>query len=56
MATVKAIEDCAVMRLEKAAMLGRIRDEPAFSKKFMSHLLARTIRVEEDTRVLVAWA
>jgi CRP-like cAMP-binding protein len=48
MATVKAMEDCAVMRLEKAAVLNLIRDEPAFSKKFMSHLLARTIRVEED--------
>ena len=47
-ATVKTIEDCTVMRLEKSSVLDLIRDEPAFSKKFMSHLLARTIRVEED--------
>ena len=36
------------MRLEKAAMVRVIHDEPAFSEMFIAHLLARTIRVEED--------
>ena len=36
------------MRLEKMAMIRLIHDEPAFSEMFTSHLLARTIRVEED--------
>ena len=36
------------MRLEKAAVIRVIHDEPAFSEMFIPHLLARTIRVEED--------
>jgi CRP/FNR family cyclic AMP-dependent transcriptional regulator len=40
--------ECEIMRLEKATMIRVIHDEPAFSEMFVSHLLARTIRVEED--------
>ena len=36
------------MRLEKAAIVALIHDEPAFSEMFIAHLLARSIRVEED--------
>jgi hypothetical protein len=36
------------MRLEKGAIIGILHDEPAFSEMFVAHLLARTIRVEED--------
>jgi hypothetical protein len=36
------------MRLEKAAMVRVLHEEPAFSEMFVAHLLARTIRVEED--------
>ncbi len=36
------------MRLEKAAMIRILHDEPEFSARFMSHLLARNIRVEAD--------
>jgi CRP/FNR family transcriptional regulator, cyclic AMP receptor protein len=36
------------MRLEKAAMIRVLHEEPAFSEMFVSHLLARTIRVEAD--------
>jgi len=36
------------MRLEKAAMVRVIHEESRFSEMFISHLLARTIRVEED--------
>jgi CRP/FNR family transcriptional regulator, cyclic AMP receptor protein len=36
------------MRLEKTSIIRVLRDEPGFSEVFISHLLARTIRVEED--------
>jgi CRP-like cAMP-binding protein len=35
-------------RLEKAVMVRVLHEEPAFSEMFVSHLLARTIRVEAD--------
>lgn len=48
MATASAINDCAVMRIEKAAMIHVIQSEPSFAKFFVEYLLARTVRVEED--------
>jgi len=48
MATVTAIMECEIMRLEKAAIIRVLHEEPAFSELFMSHLLTRTIRVEAD--------
>jgi CRP-like cAMP-binding protein len=36
------------MRLEKAAMIRLLHDEPEFSERFMAHLLARNVRVEAD--------
>jgi len=48
MATVVTMMESAIMRLEKAAIVQAIHDEPAFSDMFIAHLLARTIRVEED--------
>lgn len=47
-ATVRAISDTAVMRIEKAAIIALLHNEPAFSEKFTAHLVARTIRVEAD--------
>jgi CRP/FNR family cyclic AMP-dependent transcriptional regulator len=48
MATAVAMTECEIMRLEKATMIQILHNEPAFSEMFVSHLLARTIRVEED--------
>jgi CRP/FNR family transcriptional regulator, cyclic AMP receptor protein len=48
MATAAAMEDCAIMRMEKAAMIRLLHDEPEFSERFMAHLLARNVRVEAD--------
>src|ERR1700740_79591 len=48
MATAAAMEDSKIMRLEKAAMIRLLHDEPEFSERFMSHLLARNTRVEAD--------
>ena len=48
LATATAMTKCEIMRLEKAAIIHVLREEPAFSEMFLSHLLTRTIRIEED--------
>jgi CRP/FNR family transcriptional regulator, cyclic AMP receptor protein len=48
LATATAMAECEIMRVEKAAMIRVLHDEPGYSGMFVSHLLARTIRVEED--------
>ena len=48
MSTAVAMTECEIMRLEKVAIIRVLHEEPAFSEMFLSHLLARTIRVEED--------
>jgi CRP/FNR family transcriptional regulator, cyclic AMP receptor protein len=47
-ATVAAMTDSVIVRLEKAAIVRVIRQEPAFSEMFIAHLVARAIRVEAD--------
>ena len=47
-ATATAITESVIVRLEKSAILRVIREEPAFSELFMTHLLERAIRVEAD--------
>ncbi|MGH6839777.1 MAG: Crp/Fnr family transcriptional regulator, partial [Methylocella sp.] len=39
--TVAAMADSVIVRLEKAAIVRVIHDEPAFSEMFIAHLLAR---------------
>jgi len=48
LASAVALSDCEVMRLEKAAIVRALHDEPTFSRFFIDHLLTRTLRVEED--------
>lgn len=50
LATATAMTDCVVVRLEKAEFLRLLADEPAFSRAFMSYLLTRKTRIEEDSR------
>ena len=40
--------DSVIARLEKAAIIQVIHQEPAFSEKFIAHLLSWSIRVEAD--------
>ena len=40
--------ECVIMRLEKAAIVRVLHEEPKFSEIFMSYLLSRNSRVEED--------
>ncbi len=47
-ATTRAMDECVITRLEKAAMIVTLHDEPGFSELFMSYLLARNSRIEED--------
>ena len=47
-ATVATMTDSVIVRLEKAAIVRVIHQEPAFSGMFIAHLLARAIRVEAD--------
>ena len=47
-ASVAAMADSLIVRLEKAAIIRLIHTEPAFSEMFIAHLLNRTIRVEAD--------
>jgi len=46
--TVTAVEDSAIMRLEKTAVVHVIHQEPAFSEMFIAHILGRTARIEAD--------
>ena len=47
-ATVTTMTESVIVRLEKAAILRVIHQEPAFAELFIAHLLDRTIRVEAD--------
>src|SRR6202163_1950292 len=47
-ATTRAIDECVITRLEKAAMIAAIHKEPEFSELFMSYLLTRNSRIEGD--------
>jgi CRP-like cAMP-binding protein len=48
LATVFTVTECVIMRIEKAAMVRILHDEPKFSEMFIAYLLARNSRVEED--------
>jgi CRP/FNR family transcriptional regulator, cyclic AMP receptor protein len=40
--------ECVIMRLDKAAIVRVLHDEPKFSEMFMAYLLSRNAGVEED--------
>jgi CRP/FNR family transcriptional regulator, cyclic AMP receptor protein len=46
--TARAVQDSVITRLDKATMVRMLRDQPNFSERFTTHLLARSIRIEED--------
>jgi len=48
MATATAISDCSIVRLEKAATLRTLHEQPSFSEMFLAYLLSRNMRIEED--------
>jgi len=48
LATASAMTECETMRVAKTEIQRVIHDEPAFSEMFVSHILTRNARVEED--------
>jgi CRP-like cAMP-binding protein len=48
MASATAMGECSVARLEKRVVVGKLREEPAFSALFISYLLSRNVRMEAD--------
>jgi CRP/FNR family transcriptional regulator, cyclic AMP receptor protein len=46
--TATATTLTTVLIIEKSAMLQLMRDEPAFSERFMSYMLERNLRIEAD--------
>jgi CRP/FNR family cyclic AMP-dependent transcriptional regulator len=48
MGSATAMTDCAVLRIDKKAMMEALHWEHAFSDLFVAYLLARNIRYEED--------
>ncbi len=48
LATASAMTECEIMKVTKTEIQRVLRDEPTFSQMFVSHILARNARVEED--------
>lgn len=48
MMTAFAFVECQLLRLEKAAMIRLLQDEPELADRFTAHLLTRSIRIQED--------
>jgi len=48
MGSATAITDCAILRIDKKAMMEALHREHEFSDLFVAYLLARNIRYEED--------
>ena len=48
MATATAMTACTTLVVDKHEMVRQLHERPAFSDRFLVHMLARNIRVEED--------
>jgi CRP-like cAMP-binding protein len=48
MATASAMAECAIVRIEKDAMIRGLRDDPTFAQLFMAFLLSRNVQIEAD--------
>jgi CRP-like cAMP-binding protein len=48
MASAAAMSECSIVRLEKAALIRVLREQPDFSEMFLMHVLSRNIRFEAD--------
>ena len=46
--TAKALEECLITSISRKAMLATLRKEPNFAELFMTYLVTRGNRVEED--------
>jgi CRP-like cAMP-binding protein len=48
MATATAMDACAILAVEKQDMVRQLHAQPAFADRFLTHMLTRNIRIEED--------
>ena len=48
MATASAMAACSIVVVEKQDMVRQLHARPAFADRFMTHMLTRNIRIEED--------
>jgi len=48
MATASAMASCSIVVVEKQDMVRQLHAQPAFADRFLTHMLTRNIRVEED--------
>jgi CRP/FNR family transcriptional regulator, cyclic AMP receptor protein len=48
MATATAIAPCTILAVEKPEMVRQLHAEPVFADRFLTHMLTRNIRIEED--------
>lgn len=48
MASATAMESCTVLTVEKPEMVRQLRAKPEFAERFLTHMLTRNIRIEED--------
>jgi CRP/FNR family cyclic AMP-dependent transcriptional regulator len=48
MSTASALTGASLLAIEKTEMLDRLHAQPAFGERFLAHMLARNIRIEED--------
>ena len=48
MGTATAVVPTAVLRIQKREMIRMLHERPEFSDRFITHMLARNIRIEED--------
>jgi CRP-like cAMP-binding protein len=46
--TATAMEDSTLVRIDKQAMIRTLQEDPTFSAMFLTYLLARNIRIQED--------
>jgi len=48
MASATAMSECSIMKLNKAVVVKLLHEEPVFSERFLTHLLTRNVKIEED--------
>ena len=48
MATASAMSACTIVVVQKGEMVRQLHAQPAFADRFLTHMLTRNIRIEED--------
>ena len=48
MASASTMTPCTIVVVQKEEMVRQLHDQPAFADRFLTHMLTRNIRIEED--------